>query len=787
MKSLFFGLCLLMTTTIFAQSTTVVISQVYGGGGSISGIYQSDFVELHNISATSQDISGYKIMYGSATGALGSSGTNVFTFPSNTIIPAGGYLLVATAPAQGLSPLPITADFTFTLGIGSANGKVAFGTAAMTNNTTYTAQPAGAVIDFVGYGTAGESESAALAPLTTITAAIRKNNGCTETNNNSTDFEVATPNPRNSTSPAVSCSVVTTPLLSVISTLPSFGNVCVNSIAGPKAFSISGSNLTAGAISVGPLNGYTFSTDTTAAFNTTLSLNQSGGSYTATIYVKFSPVVVQSYNGNIPVSGGGASTSQSAVGNGIATATIGNAATTNITSSGATLNGTLVEGCESTLSYGFVYSTVSGFVPATGTSAPSSNLSGTNFSVSLSGLLPSTTYYFYAFTTTASGIVYAATEGTFTTTLASSGGQGVVISQIYGGGGSPTATFNVDYIEIHNNTAIAQNIGGCKIMYGSSAGNLGSTTSNVFTFPTNTIIPSGAYLLIASSPSTGLAPLPIPADYSMTINMAASNGKVVFGSSSMINNVLLASQPAGSVFDFVGYGTANESETATATGINATNAGFRKNNGCDDTNNNLNDFEIASPNPRNSASPIQICSTLPVQLVRFDVLRSSENTVQISWVTSLETDLHSFEIERSTDGRKWQSLHQIRLQGNSYSTKSYQWTDVRPTQGVNYYRLRTLNLDQTAEYSVVRKVLINGKQIVNVFPNPVKDRLQIQLLNTRSETTNIELLNMQGARVMQTRINESSFSLPVNNLARGLYQLRITRNGLTETQKILLQ
>ena len=64
---------------------------MYGGGGSSTGTFNSDYVELHNNSGTPQDISGYKIIYGSATGVLGSVATNNFTFPSNVIIPAGSY------------------------------------------------------------------------------------------------------------------------------------------------------------------------------------------------------------------------------------------------------------------------------------------------------------------------------------------------------------------------------------------------------------------------------------------------------------------------------------------------------------------------------------------------------------------------------------------------------------------------------------------------------------------------------------------------------------------------
>jgi hypothetical protein len=88
---------------------------------------------------------------------------------------------------------------------------------------------------------------------------------------------------------------------------------------------------------------------------------------------------------------------------------------------------------------------------------------------------------------------------------------------------------------------------------------------------------------------------------------------------------------------------------------------------------------------------------------------------------------------------------------------------------------------------VVRLVQINGKQTLKLFPNPAKDFVQLRWLNPRNESTTIELINLQGTRVWQSRINTAALQLPVSGFARGLYQIRITRNGLTETQKILLQ
>ena len=91
------------------------------------------------------------------------------------------------------------------------------------------------------------------------------------------------------------------------SALTSFGNVCTSSTYGPNTFTITGSLLTTANVTVSSLSGYTFSTTVDGSYASSLSLTQPGGSYSQAIYVKFSPTTVQSYNGSIVVSGGGAS------------------------------------------------------------------------------------------------------------------------------------------------------------------------------------------------------------------------------------------------------------------------------------------------------------------------------------------------------------------------------------------------------------------------------------------------------------------------------------------------
>jgi predicted extracellular nuclease len=66
----------------------------------------------------------------------------------------------------------------------------------------------------VGYGNANFFEGSAAAPsLSNITAAIRAGNGCTETDNNSTDFAAAAPAPRNTASPVNLCGSSNAPVV----------------------------------------------------------------------------------------------------------------------------------------------------------------------------------------------------------------------------------------------------------------------------------------------------------------------------------------------------------------------------------------------------------------------------------------------------------------------------------------------------------------------------------------------------------------------------------------------
>lgn len=181
-----------------AISSSVVISQVYAGGGNTGATYHNDFVELFNKSAAPVNLNTWSIQYSTGTGTGWGANTTSLT----GTIAAGGYYLVGLDSGGNvglLLPTPDDQDLTTTMATGG--GKVAL--VSNTTALTGTCPTSLAIVDFIGWGSANCSEGTKLGALANATAAIRKNTGCRDTDRNNADFSIATPSPRNSASPAV--------------------------------------------------------------------------------------------------------------------------------------------------------------------------------------------------------------------------------------------------------------------------------------------------------------------------------------------------------------------------------------------------------------------------------------------------------------------------------------------------------------------------------------------------------------------------------------------------------
>ncbi len=263
---------LLVVTSISSQAQ-IVISQVYGGGGNGGATYTNDFVELFNRGTVAQSLNGWSIQYNSSAGTT----WNIKTDLPNVMIQPGKYFLIqeASNAAVGASlPTPdldgVSAASTSTTGIAmSASG----GKLVLANSTTFVtgANPVDAqIVDKVGYGTAAtgfEGTGPTGVAISATLAAFRLNSGCTDTDNNPTDFSTAIPAPRNSSTAANTCSLqvnqnsiagleiypnpVTGNILNITTDANATKNVVIVDVLGKQVLNVTTDNAT---VNVGNLN-----------------------------------------------------------------------------------------------------------------------------------------------------------------------------------------------------------------------------------------------------------------------------------------------------------------------------------------------------------------------------------------------------------------------------------------------------------------------------------------------------------------------------------------------------
>ncbi|URZ04254.1 DNA/RNA non-specific endonuclease [Clostridium felsineum] len=184
----------------YAASSHLVISEIYGGGGNSGSSYKNDFIEIYNPTSSTVDLSGWSVQYASASGSF-----NNITNLSGSIDAHKYFLIKEASGIGGTVDLP-NADATGDINLSATNGKV-----ALAKDTTSVSGPEDSnVVDFVGYGSADESETSSVGALSNTTCAERKDDNGTEiqgqgngwdTDNNSEDFYITSNlNPQNSSS-----------------------------------------------------------------------------------------------------------------------------------------------------------------------------------------------------------------------------------------------------------------------------------------------------------------------------------------------------------------------------------------------------------------------------------------------------------------------------------------------------------------------------------------------------------------------------------------------------------
>ena len=165
---------------------------------------------------------------------------------------------------------------------------------------------------------------------------------------------------------------------------------------------------------------------------------------------------------------------------------------------------------------------------------------------------------------------------------------------------------------------------------------------------------------------------------------------------------------------------------------------------------------------------------LPLKLLNFIAMRDGK-TNRLQWSTSQEINVDRFEVERSNDGREFVRMQNVKCKMQNGG--SYDFTDPSPLTPHNYYRLKIVDKDGKFEYSPVRMVNNSSTFSVNIYPNPAKDNLQVQIDSDKKMTLQMQVVFLEGKLILSntTIANEGSNlrSININAMPKGSYILKV--------------
>lgn len=177
-------------------------------------------------------------------------------------------------------------------------------------------------------------------------------------------------------------------------------------------------------------------------------------------------------------------------------------------------------------------------------------------------------------------------------------------------------------------------------------------------------------------------------------------------------------------------------------------------------------------------------TALPLKFISFSAQKCNDNNVCINWQTANEINVSHFEIERSTDGRTFNKVQQVRAKNqpaNNYATTDDITTLLGNTN--SYYRIKQIDANSKFSYSHIQLVKLNNDNIISIHPNPTSDILHITNYQLVAQ---VQLQDVSGRVVKQFSVAKKE--IPMSDIPHGVYVLKLVlTNGEIVAQKIIKQ
>ncbi len=187
---------------------------------------------------------------------------------------------------------------------------------------------------------------------------------------------------------------------------------------------------------------------------------------------------------------------------------------------------------------------------------------------------------------------------------------------------------------------------------------------------------------------------------------------------------------------------------------------------------------------------------VPIELASLSI-KEINCEAEISWLTLSEENNDYFEIQRSLDGRNFETISTIQGAGNSLEPIAYNFIDKEINKNA-FYRLVWIDFFGNAEYSEVQYIKMNhcntSDYIINIYPNPIQsDILSIDVFLDNKKDIEYTIQNTLGKTLINNQVSleegTQTFTVNLEQLSSGTYFIIINNNDSynLQTHKFIKQ
>jgi len=178
-------------------------------------------------------------------------------------------------------------------------------------------------------------------------------------------------------------------------------------------------------------------------------------------------------------------------------------------------------------------------------------------------------------------------------------------------------------------------------------------------------------------------------------------------------------------------------------------------------------------------------SSLPLQLLDFKGCKANEK-IKLNWVTTNERSCDYFIIERSTDGQNFEKIGKIISKNQSIISNKYEFYDIKPNNGLNYYRLLQVDINENSKYSKIILISYNEDNYISIYPNPFNNELNIDIAFFTDEN-DLYVYNSNGKKIYYQKVSkgERNIKVDASEFMSGIYYVEIKNNNNTHIFKLV--